>query len=101
MELHFWSNLPWNFSYLTWIFVLPLAAFTTPGQKRQAPDILSKYSLRHLVEETEAEATTRKLVELDKKLESYHNAGAISGNGGVTDDDPDVVSFTKKSKVDI
>lgn len=79
--------------------VFSLAASTTPGQKRQAPDILSKYSLRHLVEETEAEATNRKLVELDKKLESYHNAGAIPVNG-VNDDDPDVVLFTKKSKID-
>ena len=51
------------------------------------------------MEETEAEATNRKLVELDKKLESYHNAGAIPVNG-VTDDDPDVVLFTKKSKID-
>lgn len=82
-------------------FVLSPAALTTPGQKRQAPDILSKYSLRHSVEETEAEATNRKLVELDKKLESYHNASAVSGNDKVTDDDPVVVLFIKKPKIDL
>lgn len=53
------------------------------------------------MEETEAEATNRKLVELDKKLESYHNTSAASGYDKVTDDDPVVVSFIKKPKIDL
>lgn len=50
------------------------------GKKRQAPDVLSKYSFKHSLEEkalAELEGDKR-LKELDNKLDSYHNAGLLS-----------------------
>lgn len=53
---------------------------TGHGQKRQAPDVLSKYSLRHSIEETAEAEANRKLEELDRSLENYQSAGALSTN---------------------
>jgi hypothetical protein len=52
------------------------------GQKRQAPDVLSKYSLKHSIEEKVAAAlqSEKRFLELDKKLESYQNAGLNNKN---------------------
>ena len=66
-------------------FILFLASSSGPEQsqqskKRQAPDILSKYSFKHSLEEkalAELEGDKR-LKELDNKLDSYHNAGLLS-----------------------
>ena len=52
------------------------------GQKRQAPDVLSKYSLKHSIEEKVAAAlqSEKRFLDLDQKLESYQNAGLNNKN---------------------
>ena len=65
-------------------FFLFSASSSAPGQgqKRQAPDVLSKYSLKHSIEEKVAAAlqSEKRFLDLDKKLESYQNAGLNNKN---------------------
>ena len=76
------------------------AKSTDHGQKRQAPDVLSKYSLRHSVEENAAAAASRKIVELDDRLEKYQNAGVLSRKISASVEEPEVLLVTKKPKND-
>jgi hypothetical protein len=72
------------------------------GQKRQAPDVLSKYSLRHsVVEENAAMAANRKIIDLDDKLEKYQRAGVLSSkNNAALEESEEILLLTKKTKND-
>jgi hypothetical protein len=71
------------------------------GQKRQAPDVLSKYSLRHSVEENAAMAANRKIIDLDDKLEKYQRAGVLSSkNNAALEESEEILLLTKKTKND-
>ena len=55
-----------------------ISALSGTQTKANASTLLSKYSMRHTIEESAAEATERKLKELDRKLDNYQNIGAVS-----------------------
>lgn len=82
------------------LFILSASAVSSDhGQKRQAPDVLSKYSFRHSVEENATAIANRKMNDLDDKLEKYQKAGALSSkNNAPLEESEEILLLTKKTK---
>ena len=89
----------YKFYFIFRIFFI-LASTDNFTGKKNAPAVLSKYSIKQYIEKSAEIIAEEKLKELDRKLEAYQNVGAISILGKNTALDTNNSLPLKRKKID-
>ena len=97
--INFLLIVSWKFYLFFRIFFI-LASTDNLTEKKNAPAVLSKYSIKQYIEKSAEIIAEEKLKELDRKLEAYQNVGAISILGKNTALDTNNSLPLKRKKID-